>query len=183
MNDSAAVDIHWPSELDRNRNWMLRVLRSRVGDVHAADDLLQDVVLAVLKQPSKPQDPEKVAPWLYRLTVRQAINFHRRAGRSTEAKLVADLDATNSRSDSPLEWMVHLEREEQVRDAMRGLDPKDREILMLKYAERWSYEDIAKHTGAKLKTIEYRLMRARKNLRKAILQRLDIEELNVVANR
>ncbi|MEZ6094239.1 MAG: RNA polymerase sigma factor [Pirellulaceae bacterium] len=178
MTESATATIHWPTELNRNRDWMLRVLRSRVGDAHAVDDLLQDIALAVLKQSAKPSDPEKVAPWLYRLTVRQAINFHRRAGRNKRVQLAAELDSENSAMGTPVDWIMNVERLEQVREALKSLSPKDREILMLKYAENWSYEKIASHTGAKIKTIEYRLMRARKNLRRNILQRMDVEELN-----
>jgi RNA polymerase sigma-70 factor (ECF subfamily) len=181
MNESVATGIHWPSELDRNRSWMMRVLRSRVGDAHTADDLLQDVAVAVLKQPSRPTDPDKVAPWLYRLTIRQAINFHRRAGVRRRQVLAADMETFCQGGHSPLDWMLEVERVDQVREALAALEPKDREILLLKYAEHWSYEKIALHTGAKIKTIEYRLMRARKNLRRSILQKLDIDELKTVA--
>jgi RNA polymerase sigma-70 factor (ECF subfamily) len=177
----AVQTIHWPEELDRNRDWMSRVLRSRVGDAHAVEDLLQDIAVAVLRQTSRPTEPEKVAPWLYRLTVRQAINFHRRAGRRKDSVLAPDLDLESANSVSPLTWMIELEQGQQVREALQSLSSKDREILTLKYAQHWNYEQIAKHTGAKIKTIEYRLMRARKNLRRAILQMLDVEELSEVA--
>jgi DNA-directed RNA polymerase specialized sigma24 family protein len=45
---------------------------------------------------------------------------------------------------------------------------------MLKYAEGWSYKELASHLGVQEDTIEYRLLRARKNLRR-LLVRFDDE--------
>jgi len=48
---------------------------------------------------------------------------------------------------------------------MQRLEPLDREVLVLKYSENWSYADLANHLGVKINTVEYRLMKARKRLR------------------
>jgi RNA polymerase sigma-70 factor (ECF subfamily) len=39
---------------------------------------------------------------------------------------------------------------------------------MLKYTEGWGYRELADHLGVSIKTIEYRLLRARQSLRAAI---------------
>lgn len=180
MNATTTID--WTEELDRHRGWMLRVLRSRISDWHAADDLIQDIALSVLRQTSRPSDPQKVAPWLYQLTVRHAINFHRRAGRKKNSLVTSDfVDGAACRNPSPLEWLVSVEGLQEIQDALGRLRPKDREILNLKYAQQWTYEQIAQHTGAKIKTIEYRLMRARQQLRRQIVNRRDALELASLA--
>lgn len=170
MLETAAALIDWTEELDRNRPWMLKVLRSRVGDAHAADDLLQEVALAVLRQPSRPTHPSKVAPWLYRLTVRQAINFHRRSRTRNWQPIAAEQEPASSEKLSPLDWLLANEQRDDVRRALARLKPRDREILLLKYTENWTYEELARHTGAKVKTIEYRLLKARQRLRRMIVQ-------------
>ncbi|MEQ1903372.1 MAG: RNA polymerase sigma factor [Pirellulaceae bacterium] len=179
MNTATTID--WTEELDRHRGWMLRVLRSRIGDWHAADDLIQDIALAVLRQEAKPSDPQKVAPWLYQLTVRQAINFHRRKGRKKNQLVTSErVESAPCDAPTPLEWMVAIEKQTEIQESLQKLRPKDREILILKYAQQWTYEQIAQHTGAKIKTIEYRLMRARQLLRRQILNRLPAGELEVL---
>lgn len=167
--------IDWTQELDRHRNWMLRVLRSRVGDWHAADDLWQEIALAVFRQAARPTECSKVAPWLYRLTVRQAINFHRRSGQRRRQVLTGELDSEVGHEPSPMLGLLALEEQAAIQAAIARLKPRDREILLLKYCEHWTYEQLAEHLGAKVKTIEYRLLRARKQLRRQIVNHAEVE--------
>ena len=159
------------------------MLRCRIGDRHEVDDLLQEIALAVFRQIGRetavlPTDAEKVAPWLYRLAVRQSINFHRRAGRKSAAQPTADLDSYDENSE-PLDWMLAQEERGAMREALNQLRSQDREILTLKYTENWNYRQLAKRMGVKERTIEYRLMRARQNLRnllsRSVLQPAEVK--------
>lgn len=189
MTTTVATEIDWTYELDRHRPWMLKVLRSRVGDWHVADDLIQEVALAVWKQASRPADPAKVAPWLYRLTVRQAINYHRRSklqrlqhwdgdesgrtvnsGTDIRIKSVAETIGRASLSPSPLDWLIEEEKAGDMRRALQRARPRDRELLTLKYSENWTYQQLADHLGVKVKTIEYRLLKAKQRLRRMLVQ-------------
>ena len=89
-------------------------------------------------------------------------------GRKSMAKATADLEVTSNEHE-PLDWMLHVEQNKAMREAIIGLGVRDREILMLKYTENWSYKQLASHLGIKIKTVEYRLMKARKRLRSLIL--------------
>ena len=60
------------------------------------------------------------------------------------------------------------ERKDPVRQAIAQLPRRDVEILLLKYTENWSYEQLAQHTGASESAIESRLHRARRRLRKQL---------------
>lgn len=163
---NAAVAIDWTAEFARNRPWMLRILRSRVGDAHAAEDCLQNIAVAVWSQDCKPELPEKVAPWLYRLTVRAAINFHRHRGRRPSVALTDETRVVSGDQTEPLDWLLEQEREGQIYRALRRLPPRDREILVLKYTQGWTYQQLADHLGVKPKTIEYRLMKSRDRMRR-----------------
>ena len=173
---SNAID--WEAALEQNRPWLRKVLCCRVGDRHEVDDLLQEIALAVVRQknpkPGKasvlPTDPDKVAPWLYRLAVRQSINFHRKSNRKSAAQPMADLDSTDANSE-PLDWMLAREEAGAMQAALEGLRAQDREILMLKYTENWSYRKLAEHLGVKERTVEYRLLKARQNLRNLLTTR------------
>ncbi len=173
MNLSASATIDWTEALQQHRPWLMKVLKCRGGDAHVAEDLLQNIALAVFKQTAKPEDPDKVAPWLYRLAVRQTINHHRKSHRKMQSLAMPELEIGQD-SASPLDWIMAEEKRGEVRQALNGLKPQDREILTLKYTENWSYVEIAKHLGVKVNTVEYRLMKARKRLRtiltKTVLQ-------------
>ena len=64
--------------------------------------------------------------------------------------------------------MLVAEQREKVREALQQLDELDRQILMLKYSENWTYRDLAEHLGVREDTIEYRLTKARTRLRKLL---------------
>ena len=171
MSEISFGTIDWTAELKQHEPWLRRVLRSRIGNRHEVDDLMQEIALAVARKRALPDDPERVAPWLYRLAVRQAINFHRKMGRKSNAKPTADLDVT-CRSAEPIDWMLASEKSFAMQSAIEGLPVRDREILMLKYTESWTYKELAQHLGVKVKTVEYRLMKARQRLRTLILKKV-----------
>ncbi len=170
--------IDWPAALTQHKSWLHKVLRSRIGDQHEVEDLFQEIALTVFRQSkpqqqsdgtvkpaNTPQDPDKVAPWLYRLAVRQAVNFHRRINRKSQARPDSQLD-TFATEPQPLDWMLAKEQKQNLQTALERLKPQHREILALKYSENWSYKQIAKHLGVSVRTIEQRLFHARNMLRK-----------------
>lgn len=164
--------LDWPAMLARHQRWLRTVVRGRLGDPAAVDDVMQEVALAAARQQT-PTDPAKVAPWLYRVAVRQTLLFRRRTGR--RRKLAGRYADQGSRveagpaDEDPLRWILAKERRESVRKAMARLPARDNEILILKDTEGWSYRQLAEHLGISLHAVEYRLLRARKRLRTQLL--------------
>jgi RNA polymerase sigma-70 factor (ECF subfamily) len=64
---------------------------------------------------------------------------------------------------------MRLEESKSLSEAMQHMDPPDRQLLLLKYTEGWGYQELAQHLGVSVKTVEYRLLKARKALRVALL--------------
>jgi len=180
---SSSQPIDWLQAIAANRNWLRKVLQSRIGDRHSIDDVMQEVALAVVQQSSNespgtvPSEPSKVAPFLYGVAVRKAATFHRKANRKSHAKpessemLEAGITAAEPQ---PLDWLLKKERNKSLESAIESLDEESREILMLKYTENWSYKQLAEHLGTSEKAIERRLARARKKMRNS-LQSLDVD--------
>ncbi|MCA9119484.1 MAG: hypothetical protein H6822_05405 [Planctomycetaceae bacterium] len=54
---------------------------ARLLDREAVNDAIQNVALAALRQASPLLDASKIAPWLYRLAIRQVVLFRRKFGR------------------------------------------------------------------------------------------------------
>ncbi len=160
------MSIDWTQQLSTHARWLRNVVRCRLGSDSDADDVLQEVALAVLPHPNAPTEPDKVAPWLYRLTLRKVINTRRSLGRKRRflTKLQTEQTGVGREHNDPAAWVLNEESCRLVSEAMQRLPEECREILTLKYTENWTYRQLATHLGVTEKTIEYRLLRARKLL-------------------
>ena len=65
--------------------------------------------------------------------------------------------------------VLAAEQQDTVRSAVQQLPELDRQVLMLKYVEGWTYRQLAEMLGVSEDSIEYRLLKSRKRL-KALLQ-------------
>lgn len=173
-------DFDWDSILQEHDRWLRTIVYARLGEPQAVDDVMQEVALAAVKQSAPIQDKTKVAPWLYRLAIRQTLLYRRKMGRSRNlTKRYADRyqpTENDTRECSPLDWLLSIERQTEVRYAIRQLRPADAEILLLKYAQNWNYHKIAEHLGISHSAVEARLHRARARLRKELVGIQAIEE-------
>jgi RNA polymerase sigma factor (sigma-70 family) len=177
MNQPA---IDWQAALAQHQRWLRTVILARVREPQAVDEVLQEVALAAVKQSAPLADSGKVAPWLYRLAVLQALLYRRKCGRRRRllgryTEQVERGDRSLPTSPDPLNWLMAEERRSLVRRALSQLAPRDAEILLLKYTEDWSYYQIAAHLGIGHAAVEARLHRARARLRQE-LAALDVIE-------
>jgi RNA polymerase sigma-70 factor (ECF subfamily) len=176
QGEHAANAIDWPAELDRHGRWLWTVALARVGDAAAADDVLQEVSLTALAKGYQLRDPTRVAGWLYRLVVVAALQYRRRQGRRQKlldryANRLPSSDA-DSREPDPLAWLLADERKSMIQQGLAKLPPRDAEIMLLKYSEDWSYQQLADHLGLSVSAVEARLHRARQKLRQ-VLTKID----------
>jgi RNA polymerase sigma factor (sigma-70 family) len=161
--------IDWRFVLAEHDRWLRTVVYARLGEPQAVDEVMQEVSLAAVRQKSPINDRKKVAAWLYRLAVTQTLLYRRKMGR--QRKLVDRYALRNhpteqdNRQADPLSWLLSKERRQKVRTAMKRLVRRDAEILLLKYTEDWSYQDLAEHLGISQSAVEARLHRARQRLR------------------
>src|SRR5262249_50407255 len=141
-----------------------------------------EVALAAIRQRAPLHDSTKVAPWLYRLAIRQSLVYRRKQGRWR--KLTANYaermqpSSADMRTPDPLEWLLADERQDLVRRAMAGMPRREAEMLLLKYTHNWSYEQLAQHLGTTESAIESRLHRARRRLRQHLtaFERVGVEQ-------
>jgi len=159
--------------LGQHRRWLATVLRARGVERAAVEEVLQEVSAVAVENATRLRDPEKVAPWLYRIAVVSALQYRRRLGR--RRKLVERFAGTQSEQAAsaepdPLVWLLADERRQLVRQAIATLSSKNAEILLLKHTEDWSYRQLAEHLGISESAVDARLHRARAKMRKALAQ-------------
>jgi RNA polymerase sigma factor (sigma-70 family) len=109
---------------------------------------------------------DSLAPWLYQITRRSAIDVVRREGRrQLREQIAAEMNAINA---STADW-AHLEP--LLDDAMATLDAADRAALLLRYFENKSPREVGRHLGLSDDTAQKRVGRAVERLREFFARR------------
>ena len=154
-----------------HESWLRTVVRSRLNEADAVEDVMQNIALAIVRHRSVLHEVNRIGAWLYQIAVRQVLMYRRSSGRRRrmQDRLAADT-AVRREQVSPLQSLLAIESQSTVTQALESLSELDRQILMLKYSEGWSYRELADHLGVQEDTIEYRLLKARKNLRRLLRQ-------------
>jgi len=141
-----------------------RYLQARTGDRHATEDLLSETFLAALRGLDRYRN--RGVPfryWLLRIATNAVRGQRRREGRIV--RVASGEEPCVPARDERAEPDVDQERT-RVRAALRALDPKHEEVLVLHYLEDLGIEPIAKVLGCRPGTVKSRLARAREALRR-----------------
>jgi RNA polymerase sigma-70 factor (ECF subfamily) len=138
-------------------------LRRVMKDADRTDDVLQDVWIQVFRGLPTLADAGAFRPWLYRIARDRAYREFRK--RWPPIQLPEDLDIvieSDCGSDIPSESI------EQIHVALARLAQEHREVLVLRFLEDMSYEDIARVTGCPLGTVRSRIHYAKIALHNAL---------------
>jgi RNA polymerase sigma factor (sigma-70 family) len=72
------------SKFPKSRASVLNYIKSKVSDPDAAEDILQDSLLKVLRSAPEVRDQERMIPWFYRIINNAIIDYYRH--RNVESK-------------------------------------------------------------------------------------------------
>jgi len=175
-SDEQRGDGRSPSEsvvaaLAEHGRWLRTVLVARGVERGALDEVMQEIAAEALRGASQLRDAGRTAAWLYRLAVTQVLLYRRRTGRRRKLTArFADSGAAPAEAveHDPLAWLLAEEAQRLVRQAIATLAARDAEILLLKYTEDWSYQQLAHRMGVSTSAVEARLHRARGRMRTAL---------------
>lgn len=146
--------------------WLRTVLLVRSGERAVVEELFQELAVAVIRKPPVHVLPDKQPAWLYGLAVRTALLYRRKRGRQRRLQQrFCDHVGERPLPTDPLAWLLADEQQQLVRQSLLRMTPKDRELLVLKYTEDWSYRELAARLGVTESAVEARLHRARARLR------------------
>jgi RNA polymerase sigma-70 factor (ECF subfamily) len=137
----------------RYRNPLCGFFRRRLGIAERADDLTQETFLAVIRATSR-YEPRA----LYAIALKLLAAERRRQSKDAGADAGADAAAQPAVSES-------ADAALWVRQALERLDPAEREILMLREFEQFSYQEIAELLRLPVNTVRSRLFRSRMALK------------------
>jgi RNA polymerase sigma-70 factor, ECF subfamily len=137
------------------------------GDEAVAMDIAQETFLKLLSHIGQFRSDAKFDTWLYRLVVNSCLE-HRRRRRKLAPMLEGLLDAMCAVQDTVLHELLRRERQNAVHQVVGKLPPDQRIVVILRYMEELSYEDIADIVGCSIGTVASRLNRAHKVLERRL---------------
>ena len=132
----------------------------RVGDRELADDLTSDVFVRMVEnyQPHS-QNGRPIAPWLYAVARNLVIDHHRRAKRIDWQNITEQAPANEA--SNPVRQTEKKTMELCLMAAMGKLTEEQRRVILLKFIERRTNQEIGKELGkpeGAIKSLQYRAL-------------------------
>ena len=161
--DDDAFRVLFETHKDRVYSIALRY----AGDSAAAMDIAQDTFVKLLSSIQQFRGDSSFESWLYRMVVNSCLDYHRRRRRFLP--LMDDaLDVFRSSKEGALSEMLREEQAERVQMVVSQLPEDQRIVVVLRYTEGRSYEEIADLLGCRRGTVASRLNRAHKALERRL---------------
>src|SRR5689334_21052607 len=136
------------------------------GDEAAAMDIAQDTFVKLFSCIRDFRGDSSFDTWIYRLVVNSCLDHRRRAWRLLP--LAEDFAGTLRDKGDSLEELLRSEMSGRVRSAVDRLSPDLKIVIVLRYTEGLSYEQIGEVLGCSTGTVASRLNRAHKKLERRL---------------
>jgi RNA polymerase sigma-70 factor (ECF subfamily) len=149
----------------------LRLLR----DQGEAEDLTQEVFLALFDHLPDFRGDSRLSTWVYRITKNRALNrlkFLKRRRHGSHADVddpvialaIVDPDTAVGAEKDPTRRLHAADLGQALEEHVRNLPDEQRLLVVLRDVEGLSYEEVVEITGLPLGTVKSRLHRARAEL-------------------
>jgi len=151
----------------RYQHRLLRYLLFLTGNRETAEDLFQEVWMRILVHGSQFNGHARFETWLFTIARNLVIDQSRKRTINSLDELI-DGATEDDRSmtfevvaddPTPFDRVAGLEDRERIAAALLELDALHREVLVLRFHEELSLEEIARVTRAPLSTVKSRLYR------------------------
>jgi len=136
------------------------------GSKEAAEDALQEVFVSVWRS-RHTYDPDKgkLTTWLHRITVNQCSRGKARKAPSVISLEEKGIDLPEMKHSQPEDALISKMEYDRLLRAMDSLDTKHRSVLVLRYFNDLSYQEIAEALDIPLGTVKSRLNQSLKYLK------------------
>ena len=145
-------------------------LLAATGDMHAADDLLQEVSSVLWEKIDQYDEARPFRFWALGIARLEALKWRQRLARSRET---LSADTLTVLADTAVDEAAEIdERLVHLRRCVRRLQETTRQVLGLRYWRRLPIRQVADQVGKSVAAIEMVLVRARRSLRECVERRL-----------
>ncbi len=149
--------------LERHRERVWRICYRLMGNEHDASDAAQEVFVRMFFQRTRFAGRSKYSTWLHGIAIRTCLTLRRGRGRRQKRESILSSAAIQQQSTSDDTTAVNLS--EDLMQMLETLDEEDRALVIMKYAEGYSYEDLSEIFERTISACKMRVSRARDKLR------------------
>lgn len=142
--------------------------RRLLNDAALAEDVVQQVFLALWQGHGYDPTRGAVSTWLLGITHHKAVDAMRREGRQRKVASDDALAELAALGPGPEDEAWRRLRADRTRSALRELSAEHREVLLLAYYGGYTQREIADLTGLPLGTVKSRTLAAMNRLRAAL---------------
>jgi len=158
--------------LERHRRRIWRICYRLMGNEEDANDAAQDVFVALFLQREKFEGRSKYTTWMQGIAVRTCLAMRRSRGRRKRWEAAAEAEKQHHTNNSETNQSnVALD----LMQMLETLDEEDRALIIMKYAEDYSYEELSSIFGRSVSFCKMRISRARDALREHFPQETAME--------
>ena len=133
--------------------------RARNCDPGLSEDLAQVVMLTVYRKAGQIRDRALFRTWLFRIAHHALCHHYGKQAREVETVYVEDsvdhLASASTKPGPPAFEFMHW---------MEFLNPREREVMTLRFVEHWEYHEIAAARDIPIGTVQWIVFNAKKKL-------------------
>ena len=152
----------------RYRGRLHRFVRRMTGPSVEADEIFQDVWLAVIKGKRRYAPTARFVTYLFAIAHNRAAEKLRTRGRCVIVELLDDDGGVPDGELDPLSVTLNAELGKALADAISLLPAEQREAFLMQAEGDLSLDEIADASGAPRETVKSRLRYASRRLRRAL---------------
>lgn len=153
--------------LTENQEKFYRLAFSYVHSKDGALDAIQNAIVRALQHYQDLRNEAYLKTWFYRILVNECCTYLRKSGRERlyEPEVLQWKQDRQQEQQDP-EWESDLEVYERVIE----LPEEKRTVVLLRFYEGLSLQEISKVTNTSLSTVKYRLYAALKQLKRSLTE-------------
>jgi RNA polymerase sigma-70 factor, ECF subfamily len=142
----------------------------RTGDPDDADDVAQEVAVALHRRLGQFAGRARFGTWLYRLAANAAAELHRHGSRRRAVHGLAAAESPSAALDARIDGLADRDAAEAVRGFFTALPERQRELMDLVDVQGYTAAEAAEMLQIEPATARTHLFRARRTLRARLLE-------------
>jgi RNA polymerase sigma-70 factor (ECF subfamily) len=165
--DRSAMD----AIVERFHRPLYRLVFGYVKDDEDAREVLQEVFFRMYRHITRYETDRKFSPWLFKIAVNECLHHLRRRKRAKTSD-VSEI-AVAATSPGPSAAVIDGEEARILWGALDKIPPEYQQVILLKYQQQMSNDEIAEVCGISDTNLRVRLFRAKALLRKHLGSAVD----------
>lgn len=163
---AASNERHFWQLMERFQADLVHQAMAILGNQADAEDVAQDTLCRAYQDMHTLKDPAKLGNWLRSINRCKALDLLRKRKAQREERLGTGAQESltkemlPNRGATPAEGQAVNEQAEQIFKAVEGLPAQYREVLLLRYMEKLTLEEVAKRLNIPAGTARSRMARA-----------------------